>query len=704
MAKTVKTNQLPIVTDLTGAKIVGLTAEGIDAQFPLANIVRSEKPIAYPVTVPTGDRFPGETWPISTTNYGVAFPNFGNITPPIKVGDKYAGNSRFVWSYGNWNIEYELFDAPDFTGNYVSKTDVFNAPIVELVTTRNVGQLWTATSPSSLITSTTQGSTNKISGVPGDIFAISGLSNIASANTGRFLNSAGGYLSSLTSASFTPITGGYSIVIPSGSSMFVLNVVNADLAGLSVIKGSVYVSPGSIDPTKVKLEALPTGIMKTKVSELSNDSGFIPGSDLYDSYPAQLVTNKYSGQFWTGSGVSVLAPISGNSAVNKIAVVAGDFLAVEGLTDITATQIGRYLDGTGSVLGNILPTHFNSISKGYRLAIPVSTYPTVAFAALNVKSADLPNIGVQYGSFVIKKKVKSDLITQDITGKSNSEANFSYLQGRKTKVDTSAKKPGIIIASQSQFDGRLPVSTIPLPAEFVSAGNTIPGCIINNSLTLTNFSNIHTYNSTDLQVSPSRWSPEILLYQKIITHNRGVSGHSTDNIYVTKTSLGGTSFSILKGEGAGKWNIDFDAITAFSSGQTKLASVLESRINAMTTAEGINFENRLLIIVIGESDRNDADSFYQNCKNFIYYMRGVVNNPLLPVIIVGVNSTSAQYSSVIEGAKAQLSTDVKNVAYVPATGTTTLDTIHWDLSTATTVVNDIYAEIESKPLIYRILN
>jgi lysophospholipase L1-like esterase len=41
MAKVVKTNQLPVITDLTNANVIGLTSAGVDAQFPLAQIVRN---------------------------------------------------------------------------------------------------------------------------------------------------------------------------------------------------------------------------------------------------------------------------------------------------------------------------------------------------------------------------------------------------------------------------------------------------------------------------------------------------------------------------------------------------------------------------------------------------------------------------------------------------------------------------------------
>jgi hypothetical protein len=41
MAGIIKTNQLPVITNLAGAKVIGLTGEGVDAQFPLDQLVRN---------------------------------------------------------------------------------------------------------------------------------------------------------------------------------------------------------------------------------------------------------------------------------------------------------------------------------------------------------------------------------------------------------------------------------------------------------------------------------------------------------------------------------------------------------------------------------------------------------------------------------------------------------------------------------------
>jgi len=70
---------------------------------------------ATPTSSPTGERFVGETWMVNTTNYGNSFPNFGNITVPLKVGEQYTFNARFVWSGTAWILQRELVDTPPLT-------------------------------------------------------------------------------------------------------------------------------------------------------------------------------------------------------------------------------------------------------------------------------------------------------------------------------------------------------------------------------------------------------------------------------------------------------------------------------------------------------------------------------------------------------------------------------------------------------------
>jgi hypothetical protein len=115
MATTQKFKDLPPIIDLTGAKIIGLDALGNDAQFTLDSIVRSQKGIAFPSTLSTGTRFAGETWIVDTGSYGSAFPNFGGLTVPVKVGAQYVSNARFVYNAGAWTLQRELVDTPALT-------------------------------------------------------------------------------------------------------------------------------------------------------------------------------------------------------------------------------------------------------------------------------------------------------------------------------------------------------------------------------------------------------------------------------------------------------------------------------------------------------------------------------------------------------------------------------------------------------------
>jgi len=68
--------------------------------------------IATPAGTPTGTRFIGETWTVLTANYGATFTNFGNQVVPVKVGEQYVSNARFVWNGTAWILNRELVDSP----------------------------------------------------------------------------------------------------------------------------------------------------------------------------------------------------------------------------------------------------------------------------------------------------------------------------------------------------------------------------------------------------------------------------------------------------------------------------------------------------------------------------------------------------------------------------------------------------------------
>lgn len=175
MAKTVKTNQLPVVNDLTGAKVIGLDKDGKDAQFPLQNIVRSERGVATPAGSPTGTRFAGETWIVSTANLDVAYPNWGGLSVPSKVGEKYTTNNRFVWNNGAWTLERELVDAPSLT-NVVAKSDVSTKSGSNKFVAGAVESKKSISTTFAIATGLADGFTisNKMTAIPGHVYRIVG--------------------------------------------------------------------------------------------------------------------------------------------------------------------------------------------------------------------------------------------------------------------------------------------------------------------------------------------------------------------------------------------------------------------------------------------------------------------------------------------------------------------------------------------------
>lgn len=108
-------NTLPTATDLTGAKITGVKADGTTANFPIDAIVRSQRGFATPAGTPTGSRFAGEKWDILVSDYGSTFTNWGNINVPLKVGAQYVSNAYFEWNGTAWVLQRILVDAPSLT-------------------------------------------------------------------------------------------------------------------------------------------------------------------------------------------------------------------------------------------------------------------------------------------------------------------------------------------------------------------------------------------------------------------------------------------------------------------------------------------------------------------------------------------------------------------------------------------------------------
>lgn len=125
-----------------------------------------------------------------------------------------------------------------------------------------------------------------------------------------------------------------------------------------------------------------------------------------------------------------------------------------------------------------------------------------------------------------------------------------------------------------------------------------------------------------------------------------------DEVYVVKESLGGSKLRDW-------WLADFNRID-IESGFNALTSVLETSIrNAEQKAkeDGVVISWRSFILSFGANDTSLADisEFETNLYNIVQYIRGVVGNPKLTVVIPNTPRNSSRYRVGINGSLDRIS-------------------------------------------------
>src|SRR5690606_26832140 len=131
--------------------------------------------------------------------------------------------------------------------------------------------------------------------------------------------------------------------------------------------------------------------------------------------------------------------------------------------------------------------------------------------------------------------------------------------------------------------------------------------------------------------------------------------------YLFKRGVGATSL-------ASSWN-PFNAIGGENNTLDATMGLLTS-LKALSIP--VNF--KCLIWVQGEADNGNATAsaaYYQNLKNFIAFMRGIVVNPRMPFVCVGVNPQSSgfgTYGSVVRKAMIDVCEEVDDCYFIDPSG------------------------------------
>lgn len=142
-----------------------------------------------------------------------------------------------------------------------------------------------------------------------------------------------------------------------------------------------------------------------------------------------------------------------------------------------------------------------------------------------------------------------------------------------------------------------------------------------------------------------RWGFDAITYYDIAIR-------ANQEFYVIKTSKGETGIDVFSGTNY-FWTPDFDKLDNLN--QSMLLH-FERNIRWHKELYGNNFEIRAMIWHQGEGDYTSPSRhlYYDNLKKVVAYIRGVVGNPSLDIIVGGISSLSSQFSEDVHTAQVRL--------------------------------------------------
>ena len=245
-----------------------------------------------------------------------------------------------------------------------------------------------------------------------------------------------------------------------------------------------------------------------------------------------------------------------------------------------------------------------------------------------------------------------------------------YLKGSSPKSFSSAKKICILAAGQSNIDGRVPF--VDMPAE-IQRAQPIANCHYVKNSQSDAFSSL---NITD------NWAFDLVTYYNIALNQ---------DLYVIKWSVGGTSIDPL-GDGSYHWTADYEDLDSLSK---SLLLKFETEIRNHIASDGSQFDVRAMLWYQGEGDRGSlgtgsADRYYNNLRNMVSYIRGIVGNERLPIITGTISENSAQYDATIHSAQERLASEDPYFVLIDMSGAPLKDSYHFNAAASVYLGQMVY--------------
>lgn len=283
-------------------------------------------------------------------------------------------------------------------------------------------------------------------------------------------------------------------------------------------------------------------------------------------------------------------------------------------------------------------------------------------------------IAAQQGSNYNKGLTKLLDDDPDKVVKTDYEATQMYLRGRATQNLSSVKKIGIIVAGQSNTEGRVPIAQ--LPSYISSNNNTVPNVQMwNDSAKVFQPFKFGSGGNTGQEAPGATPSPlSLYAYDAIAAYL--LAQYKSQTVYLIKRAQGGTAISTKGTDGGGYWTPFTENIP---TGKNKLIEEFKTKIlNALAATPDLEIKGCIYHQAEGDWLYPAAVEFFQGFKDVIAFTRGIVGNPKLPFIFGTVAPVSAQYSPIVNAAFQKVFAEDKFAFLIDMSDGTLLDAYHFD--------------------------
>jgi hypothetical protein len=233
---------------------------------------------------------------------------------------------------------------------------------------------------------------------------------------------------------------------------------------------------------------------------------------------------------------------------------------------------------------------------------------------------------------------------------------YYYQKGAAPKSFT--KIPCILVAGQSNGDGRAPLAD--LPQEMRSA-SPYTKCLMD----------VYGWGNNFRQVDVNHYFSDLWGYDLPVYYY--FSGLNQKDLYVIKHAIGGSSIDANVTQTTNHWSADYEKVLA--KGDTSCLLNLNNFFRTLSDLNRNVFEVRALLWHQGEGDYrfNVSKKYYQNFGDMVAFIRGMVGNANLPVIYGTISHLSAGYSKEVEDAQLKFAQDDENAYAIDMSGAPLLD-------------------------------